>query len=393
MALNLSLRAEHRAILSLLQAGRRERQATDVYKRLLAVNELAAEMTAAHDLDELRGCLARAYEEWMPEGSVCLCLVGNDHYDCRQLSGHATFLSEGSYPLSYGLVGRSLQRRVPVLITDIQELASVRDDAGLEGRARSLMVLPLLAVERVIGCLGIASGEPKRFTPLDYHFALLVAAHLSSALQGILARQQLAASNQQLRDQERRLTELNQLLRDLAVTDDLVQLNCEIARVQRYGGELSCLMIDIDGFKQVNDSYGHLVGDQVLRGLGDLFRRCSRATDFIARYGGDEFTAMLPQTDAHGAASAAEKLRRTVKEHPFALGADRLSLTISVGAVTCANPVRLDAAELISRADRALYRAKRAGGDVVFAANPFLDDESRICQAVERALTQYAFSD
>lgn len=351
----------------------------DLYQQLLEINELAAAMTIAHDLKELQQCLYVAYSQWMPDDSVCLCLMDGNHYSRTQVSGFRIFAGEGAYPLEHGLVGKSLQSGAPMLIPDLAasaRLASAPVAEAFECCARSFIVLPLKGGDRVLGCLEIASPRPERFSPLDYHLSLLLAAHVSSALQNILTRQQLAASNEQLRAQEKRLTELNHLLQEQALTDDLtglfnrrrllMQLDFEIARARRYGGDLSCLMIDIDGFKEANDTHGHPKGDEVLSQVGDILHRFSRVTDFVARYGGDEFTVVLPQTNAMGALRAAEKLRCRVKERIFSLPPDlQLLLTISVGSISCNDPASLNAHEIISLADKALYQAKRSGGDRV----------------------------
>jgi diguanylate cyclase (GGDEF)-like protein len=379
MAQNPLLCADSRDVFSLLQGGRMERRPIDLYQRLLAINELAAALTAAEDCDQLQRCLAQAYSRWLPEASVCLCLIEGHHYMRMQISGHAASPGEGTYPLQHGLVGDSLRCGTPVFISDRLESRgplSTVDEMACEYQARSLMVLPLLAGDRVLGCLEFTSCRPGQLTPLDYHLELLVAAHLSSALQNVLAKQQLAETNERLRVKERELTELNQRLQELALTDDLtglhnkrrllMQLDFEIARARRYGGALSCLMIDINDFKQVNDSYGHLAGDTVLNQMGFLLRRYCRATDFVARYGGDEFMVILPQTNAMGALRTAEKLRARTIEYGFLVENEiRLSLSISVGICGCVDPFALDAQGVIARADSALYEAKRAGGDRV----------------------------
>ena len=265
-----------------------------------------------------------------PLESVCLCLIDGNHYTRTHVSGCAVSPGEGTYPLHHGLIGRSLETGAPLLIADRLDTTnpvSALDEMTFEYRARSLMILPLQAEDRVLGCLEFASSQPDQFTPLDYHLELLVAAHLSSALQNMLAKQQLAETNERLRAKERELTELNLRLQELALTDDLtglhnkrrllMQLDFEIARARRYGGDLSCLMIDINGFKQVNDLHGHLAGDAVLSQMGSLLRRYCRSTDFVARYGGDEFMVILPHTNSLGALHAAEKLRVKTKEQIF----------------------------------------------------------------------------
>mgnify|MGYP000035341644 CR=1 FL=1 len=124
---------------------------------------------------------------------------------------------------------------------------------------------------------------------------------------------------------------------------------------------VSLVMLDLDGFKAVNDQYGHLVGDAVLRTVAGLLRRHCRGGDTVARYGGEEFAIILPRTPAAGAAAVAARLHRAVADHRFPGPPGRtLRLTASLGHAT-ALPGELTPRELVARADAALYAAKRQG--------------------------------
>jgi diguanylate cyclase (GGDEF)-like protein len=138
----------------------------------------------------------------------------------------------------------------------------------------------------------------------------------------------------------------------------------EIARSARAGSELSLLAIDVDHFKDVNDNYGHMVGDAVLREFGSLLAQTARAGDIVARTGGEEFSMLLPDTEPSGAYRAAVRLCDTIRGHEFMIGSRRLRLTVSVGVVS-ATGMATDAAgtHMRIRADEALYAAKRGGRD------------------------------
>lgn len=140
----------------------------------------------------------------------------------------------------------------------------------------------------------------------------------------------------------------------------------EAARAARAGSMVSLLALDIDHFKDVNDQYGHIAGDSVLREFGGLLKQTARAGDMVARTGGEEFTILLPDTDPAGALHTATRICDTVRSHQFMVNGKRLYLTISVGLVSMAQ-VGSDAAtaNLKERADEALYAAKRAGRDRV----------------------------
>ena len=121
-------------------------------------------------------------------------------------------------------------------------------------------------------------------------------------------------------------------------------------------------MIDLDHFKDVNDSHGHIVGDGVLRQLGDILRDEARSVDLAARSGGEEFVILLPDTDLEGAVVFAERLRKRVEEHDFAETGDPLRITVSVGVASASIEGGLTEPEsLIAKADEALYRAKNDG--------------------------------
>jgi diguanylate cyclase (GGDEF)-like protein len=137
----------------------------------------------------------------------------------------------------------------------------------------------------------------------------------------------------------------------------------ELAR--RYGRPLTCLMVDIDLFKAVNDAYGHLAGDAVLRHVASRLRATMRLSDVVARYGGDEFVLLLPETDLHDGGAAGEKIRRQIAAAPVIVGAEggaplAVDPRVSIGVACFANEMR-SAADLIDLADQALYEAKRLG--------------------------------
>ena len=141
------------------------------------------------------------------------------------------------------------------------------------------------------------------------------------------------------------------------------------AEQQRSRGAL--LMVDIDHFKRVNDHYGHLAGDHVLRHIVGVLRQRLRASDVLGRYGGEEFMLLLPDTDLHGAAQLAEQLRQAVQATPCEWQGQRIAFTVSIGvaasADTPADPSRTSEA-LLQAADQALYRAKDDGRNRVALA-------------------------
>lgn len=144
----------------------------------------------------------------------------------------------------------------------------------------------------------------------------------------------------------------------------------EISRSRRYRRPLSLLMMDIDHFKSINDTWGHTIGDMVLRELGALMRENFRKLDVPARYGGEEFAAILPETSLEEAIQLAERFRIIVDKYAFIQGKEAISVTISIGIASIGNSSiseELDSEELIQIADRALYQAKQNGRNRIAA--------------------------
>jgi diguanylate cyclase (GGDEF)-like protein len=172
---------------------------------------------------------------------------------------------------------------------------------------------------------------------------------------------------------------LHELVSEQAVTDELTGLSNnrrfreliskEAVRAERFGHELSLIILDIDDFKQINDSYGHLQGDEVLRMVGRVLHLESRGVDEPARYGGEEFAVALPETGLDGALELAERIRARIESEHVSRGdgASAVRVTASIGAASMRDSA--DGAEsLIAAADGALYEAKRAGKNRVVPA-------------------------
>jgi two-component system cell cycle response regulator len=136
-------------------------------------------------------------------------------------------------------------------------------------------------------------------------------------------------------------------------------LDKELIRARRYDRQLSLLIFDIDYFKNINDQYGHLAGDHVLRELARIVQERIRRDEVFARYGGEEFVIVLPETPLAGGVALAENLRGRVETHPFSFQGERIPVTISVGCAMLGEEKA--AADLIQRADDKLYEAKRGG--------------------------------
>lgn len=169
------------------------------------------------------------------------------------------------------------------------------------------------------------------------------------------------------RDEEARFYEQSYRM---AMTDPLTGLHNkrsflqasarEISRARRHERPLGLAMIDVDHFKSINDTYGHLAGDAVLVQLAQVMGGSLRSHDIIGRYGGEEFAVVFPETPLTGTMTAAEKIRACVEEHPFTHAGDLIPVTVSLGC-TALHPIDRRPEDLIRRADERLYQAKASG--------------------------------
>jgi diguanylate cyclase (GGDEF)-like protein len=168
-------------------------------------------------------------------------------------------------------------------------------------------------------------------------------------------------------------TQYHETIFNMTITDGLTDVgnkkrldqlvHKEIPRALRHNRELSLLMVDIDHFKDVNDTYGHLAGDSVLRDLAGILQKRLRPDDELGRYGGEEFAAVLPETSLAGATKIAEDLRSLVEEHRFLVEGEQIRVTVSIGAATLKQG--MDAKAFFRAADEMLYKAKNTGRNKV----------------------------
>lgn len=158
--------------------------------------------------------------------------------------------------------------------------------------------------------------------------------------------------------------------KQLSETDDMtglenlrsfkITLSAEILKASRYKHVFSVLMVDADGLKIVNDTYGHDAGNMLIKTVANSIKSCLRESDRLARYGGDEFVILLPETDRDAALEAGERIRKAVENTAFNMDGNQIKTTVSVGIASYpAHAVNLD--ELMNKADRALYQSKEAG--------------------------------
>jgi diguanylate cyclase (GGDEF)-like protein len=222
----------------------------------------------------------------------------------------------------------------------------------------SCIIAPLRAGDRVVGVLNLAD-------PLDGHpFSEVEDLPLTEQVAEILA---ISIRNYKLFEKVQRQAKTDSLTKLSNHQTFFEELAREVTRADRYGGAVSVIMCDIDRFKVINDNFGHLAGDYVLEEVAKIIRDNIRTVDAAARYGGDEFAVLLPESDATGAQRVAERVGERVEHTLFEFDGRRLDVKLSQGV---AHYVKgQGASELVKVADEALYRAKRAGGGIIVVAS------------------------
>lgn len=221
----------------------------------------------------------------------------------------------------------------------------------------SVALLPLLHKRALVGSLNIGSMDEERFTnTVATDFLEHLAAVITVCIDNLLSREHL---------------------KYLGLIDNLTGVNNrrffeqrlkeETARVRRTEIPISCLFVDVDYFKRINDTYGHPVGDQVLRHVAHIIREQVRTIDIVARYGGEEFTVILLQSAETRAMEIAERIRNRIERQPYLKDdGEAINLTASIGVNTllpedCTDDLRKSARQFVERADEALYTAKNTG--------------------------------
>jgi diguanylate cyclase (GGDEF)-like protein len=271
--------------------------------------------------------------------------------------GEAERRQIGGPPQGRGLLGASLRGGAPIRLADLRHDPRSVGFPPHHPVMTTFLGVPIVARGVVMGSLYLtdkAGGQS--FSQEDEDLVM-----------GLGADAAIAIENARLFD----------AVQQLAVTDSLTglfnrrhffdQAEREFQRARRYRRPLCAIMLDIDHFKRVNDTYGHAAGDQVLRAVAMRCRKSLREVDILGRYGGEEFVALVPENDLPGTREAAERLRQHVAETPIDTSCGPVAVTISLGVAVCAENCP-ELAALIAQADQALYAAKNAGRNQVRGA-------------------------
>ncbi len=269
----------------------------------------------------------------------------------------------------YPEVTAALYKESPVLIPDILtsgRYKTLREEWNRDGTqvsVRSIISVPFALDDSRTGVFLLRrTSEKPIFTDADVEFAVTVIRGAVSAIQKVHTLEAARADNARLE----MLAHTDPLTHLLNRRGLHVRLASELDRVRRYNAPLGLLLIDLDHFKSVNDTYGHLAGDDVLTEMGKLLQNGTRSVDIVGRYGGEEFVVVLPETGVEGVMVFAQRIRDKIAAHKFSFGQGITShLTASVGVANFPSAGNHSPEELLHAADMALYKAKESGRNVV----------------------------
>ena len=255
-----------------------------------------------------------------------------------------------SIPMDGPLVNTIMKSKNIITFNELVKKGITESEKSILETLKCSICMPLLMKDAMRGLLilGSMKGEIKKFTKDQTEFLLTIISFATLALE-------------------------NARLFTLAITDGLTKLyshqyfvlriNEEQKRSLRYNRDFSLLMIDIDHFKKINDTYGHPAGNAVLSQLSQIMQNDARSSDILARYGGEEFSVLLPEVNLEGAFVMAERLRRKVEDFKFKINDGTISITISMGIASWDPKINKNTSseEIIIQADKALYQAKEEG--------------------------------
>jgi two-component system, cell cycle response regulator len=349
-----------------LRVGRELNQARAEARSRSEMMDILQEVTASLKPEEIYGILVRRVAQALSIGRCSILIAGQDEDTAIVV---AAFENPTLHNLQVDLkrypeIRHAMATGEVVLVRDVQTdplYRGVREDWMAEGRpvqTSSAVALRFSLRERPAGVffLRTTSDDPP-LNETDVQFAEEVIIAAVAALERAYDLENAVLGQEQMRH----LAETDPLTNCFNRRALMEKLEQEMDRAARYATMLTGMMVDIDNFKQINDTFGHLVGDRVLKQLANLLKREQRSVDIVARYGGEEFVVLLPETTNAESRNFAERILRRVSTHDFGEPGRPVRVTISIGIASYPDERVSDGESLLRLADTHLYRAKSDG--------------------------------
>jgi two-component system cell cycle response regulator len=354
-----------------LRVGRELSRARDEARARAAMVDILQEVTDSLKPDEIYHILVRRVARVLNISKCSMVLAASgDAVGVVVAAYENPMLRNLSIDLArYPEIRQALEAGRLVLVEDVRSDPLYADERArwqrdqIQVPTRSAVAIPFWMRERQKGVFFLrTTGDDPPLTPGDAQFAESVIKTAVAAIEKAYDFES-AVSDKQRMEKLAHTDPLTGCLNRRGLTTALEQ---ELDRARRYSLALTILLLDIDRFKLINDTRGHIPGDGVLRQVGELLHREARSVDIVARYGGEEFVVVMPETALHGASIFAERLRRRISQRDFAgPGEDPLNITVSIGLASYPDERITSADSFVARADQALYRAKNEGRNLV----------------------------
>jgi diguanylate cyclase (GGDEF)-like protein len=332
------------------RGGRRALPATA--KRLAILTDIVKTANSILEPRKVIELIMGKIQQLIPSEAWSMLMVDEERQELTfelALGEKAKDVSSFRVKIGEGVAGWVAETGKPTIVNDASRdpRFSGKFDSKTQFRTRSILCAPLISRGRTIGVVEIINRLGGRFSQADLEILLTLVEPCAIAIENAI---------------------LFQKTEQLTITDDLTRLfnsrylnvyiGREIKRCKRHGIPLSVIFLDLDGFKKVNDQFGHLAGSRTLAEVGGILAQAVRESDILARYGGDEFVVVLPETPPSGAMVIAERIRRAIETHSFLEG-QGLQAHISASFGISSYPDHALTPEgLIQKADQAMYRVK-----------------------------------
>jgi diguanylate cyclase (GGDEF)-like protein len=325
----------------------------------IATHRLSRALSRVSGFREVSAVAVRNAARAVNAQLATLAVTDADHQELEIMATHGyplTLVEHLRIPRGVGVIGSVFESRMPLRVRDVSTFNGIRRRRA-RYRTNSFAAVPIITGQDVLGVLCVTDrADGRAFSHADLSALRTLASTMALALERERARAQADSYAQ------------------AAAIDPVsglfnrryfhARLDEELQRAHRHGLSVGLLMIDVDDFKAINDRFGHLVGDTVIRDLADILKRSVRVFDVCTRFGGEEFAVVMPGSGGEDAARIANRIRERIEQYrPTEIVSTDLKITVSIGL--CVATPGTAARDLINTADQALYVAKRAGKNQV----------------------------